>query len=138
MSQTLEHLEDNFRRVIADIRPQMLEKVIENWTSRLNYIRASRGSPMPEIIFKIATDVFATNSAMKEGFGRQNGMKLSLLHWSCTGYYAMGRYWISLLQSSRTHCRYFKQPALHLRGLELVVLPYFQGLATAIFQQDNA
>ncbi|GFX13198.1 hypothetical protein TNCV_2989621 [Trichonephila clavipes] len=41
------------RRVIADIRPQMLEKVIENWTSRLDYIRASRGSPMPEIIFEM-------------------------------------------------------------------------------------
>ncbi|GFU41513.1 DUF4817 domain-containing protein [Trichonephila clavipes] len=51
--QTLDHLEDNLRRVIADIRPQMLEKVIENWTSSLDYIRASRGSPMPEIIFKI-------------------------------------------------------------------------------------
>ncbi|GFU98566.1 DUF4817 domain-containing protein [Trichonephila clavipes] len=44
--QTLDHLEDNIRRVIADIRPQMLEKVIENWTSRLDYIRASRGSPV--------------------------------------------------------------------------------------------
>ncbi|GFV51933.1 hypothetical protein TNCV_1322861 [Trichonephila clavipes] len=51
--QTLDHLEDNIHRVIADIRPQMLEKVIENWTSRLDYIRASRGSPMPEIIFKM-------------------------------------------------------------------------------------
>ncbi|GFU69719.1 uncharacterized protein TNCV_1221071 [Trichonephila clavipes] len=51
--QTLDHLEDNIRRVIADIRPQMLEKVIENRTSRLDYIRASRGSPMPEIIFKM-------------------------------------------------------------------------------------
>ncbi|GFY14510.1 uncharacterized protein TNCV_1315641 [Trichonephila clavipes] len=51
--QTLDHLEDNIRRVIADIRPQMLEKVIENWTSRLDYIRASRGSPMPEIKFKM-------------------------------------------------------------------------------------
>ncbi|GFT69514.1 transposable element Tc3 transposase [Trichonephila clavipes] len=39
--QTLDHLEDNIRRVIADIRPQMLEKVIENRTSGLNYIRAS-------------------------------------------------------------------------------------------------
>ncbi|GFT79571.1 mariner Mos1 transposase [Trichonephila clavipes] len=28
--QTLDHLEDNIRRGIADIRPQMLEKVIEN------------------------------------------------------------------------------------------------------------
>ncbi|GFW75046.1 uncharacterized protein TNCV_447521 [Trichonephila clavipes] len=51
--QTLDHLEDNVRSVIADIRPQMLEKVIENWTSRLDYIRASRGSPMQEIIFKM-------------------------------------------------------------------------------------
>ncbi|GFV62155.1 transposase [Trichonephila clavipes] len=51
--QTLDHLEDNIRRVIADIWPQMLEKVIEHWTSRLDYIRASRGSPMSEIIFKM-------------------------------------------------------------------------------------
>ncbi|GFU97499.1 transposable element Tc3 transposase [Trichonephila clavipes] len=51
--QTPDHLEDNIRRLIADIRPQMLEKVIENWTSRLDYIRSSRGSPMPEIIFKM-------------------------------------------------------------------------------------
>ncbi|GFX46760.1 DUF4817 domain-containing protein [Trichonephila clavipes] len=51
--QTLDHLEDNIRRVIADIRPQMLEKVIENWTFGLDYIRASRGSPMPELIFKM-------------------------------------------------------------------------------------
>ncbi|GFY16430.1 transposable element Tc3 transposase [Trichonephila clavipes] len=39
--QTLDHLEDNICRVIADIRPQMLEKVIENRTSRWDYIRAS-------------------------------------------------------------------------------------------------
>ncbi|GFV63294.1 uncharacterized protein TNCV_1373911 [Trichonephila clavipes] len=51
--QTLDHLEDTIHRVISDIRPQMLEKVIENWTSRLDYIRASRGRPMPEIIFKM-------------------------------------------------------------------------------------
>ncbi|GFU86336.1 uncharacterized protein TNCV_4327321, partial [Trichonephila clavipes] len=51
--QTLGNLEDNIRRVIVDIRPQMLEKVIENWTSRLDYIRASRDSPMPKIIFKV-------------------------------------------------------------------------------------
>ncbi|GFT19293.1 putative DD41D transposase [Trichonephila clavipes] len=45
--QTLDHLEDNIRRVIADIRLQMLEKVIEKLTSRLDYIRASRSSHMP-------------------------------------------------------------------------------------------
>ncbi|GFX87458.1 hypothetical protein TNCV_1329931 [Trichonephila clavipes] len=57
--QKLDHLEDDIRRVIADIRPQMLEKVIENWTSRLDYIRASRGSPMPEIIFKICQVIYS-------------------------------------------------------------------------------
>ncbi|GFT73403.1 uncharacterized protein TNCV_150081 [Trichonephila clavipes] len=31
--QMLDHLEDNIRRVIADIRLQMLETVIEYWTS---------------------------------------------------------------------------------------------------------
>ncbi|GFV18830.1 DUF4817 domain-containing protein [Trichonephila clavipes] len=51
--QTRDHLEDNIRDVIADIRPQMLEKVIVIWTSRLDYIRASRGSSMPEIIYKM-------------------------------------------------------------------------------------
>ncbi|GFU52759.1 uncharacterized protein TNCV_1495741 [Trichonephila clavipes] len=48
--QTLDHLEDNFRRVIVDRRPQMLEKVIENWTS---FGSTSRGSLKPEIIFKM-------------------------------------------------------------------------------------
>ncbi|GFU76789.1 transposable element Tcb1 transposase [Trichonephila clavipes] len=33
------------------------------------------------------------------------------------GYYGMGWYWISLSHSSSTYCRYFKQPALHLRGV---------------------
>ncbi|GFU34505.1 transposable element Tc3 transposase [Trichonephila clavipes] len=51
--QTLDHLEDNIRRVIADIRPQMLEKVIENRISRLDYIRASCGNHLTEIIFKM-------------------------------------------------------------------------------------
>ncbi|GFV38170.1 uncharacterized protein TNCV_709931 [Trichonephila clavipes] len=51
--QTLDHLANNIRRVIADIRPQMLQKVIENWISRLDYIRASHCSRMPEIIFKM-------------------------------------------------------------------------------------
>ncbi|GFV09518.1 hypothetical protein TNCV_3159151 [Trichonephila clavipes] len=38
-------------------------------------------------------------------------------HWSCTEYYGMGRYWISLSHFSSTHCWYFKQPALHLRDV---------------------
>ncbi|GFU11882.1 transposable element Tcb2 transposase [Trichonephila clavipes] len=70
---TRDHLEDNIRRVIADIRPQMLEKVIENWTSRLDCIRASRGSPMPEIIFEMIWNRFLeTGSAgRRPGQGRR-------------------------------------------------------------------
>ncbi|GFU64387.1 transposable element Tcb1 transposase [Trichonephila clavipes] len=33
------------------------------------------------------------------------------------GYYGMGWYWISLSHFSSMHCRYFKQPTLHLRGI---------------------
>ncbi|GFT00902.1 putative mariner transposase [Trichonephila clavipes] len=51
--QTLDHLEDNIHRVIADIRHKCWKKLSEYWTSRLDYIRASRGSPIPEIIFKM-------------------------------------------------------------------------------------
>ncbi|GFW08790.1 DUF4817 domain-containing protein [Trichonephila clavipes] len=74
--QTLDHLEDNIRRVIADIRPQMLEKVIENWTSRLDYIRASRGSPMPDIIFKIwkYPRNLESPSVSSKGFGNDSQM----------------------------------------------------------------
>ncbi|GFX18248.1 hypothetical protein TNCV_4305491 [Trichonephila clavipes] len=73
--QTLDHLEDNIRRVIADIRPQMLEKVIENWTSRLDYIRASRGSPTPGIIFKI--DSFSLVEELLLDLIRRQGVRLS-------------------------------------------------------------
>lgn len=50
--ETIDALEENIRRVIADIRPQLLQKVVENWASRLEFIRASRGGHLPEIIFK--------------------------------------------------------------------------------------
>ncbi|GFW86677.1 transposable element Tc3 transposase [Trichonephila clavipes] len=76
--QTLDHLEDNIRLVIADIRPQMLGKVIENWTFRFDYIRASRGSPMPEIIFKIMRSIveeFRKTGNFDEVFARQRRIR---------------------------------------------------------------
>ncbi|GFV43589.1 uncharacterized protein TNCV_1613631 [Trichonephila clavipes] len=51
--QTLDHLEDNIRQCYCRYTATNVGKVIENWTSRLDYIRASRGSPLSEIIFKI-------------------------------------------------------------------------------------
>ncbi|GFV84399.1 hypothetical protein TNCV_2044471 [Trichonephila clavipes] len=47
----------------------MLEKVIENWTSRLDYIRASRGSPMPEIKLK---SVGSASSAASPTLGQDS------------------------------------------------------------------
>ncbi|GFS85314.1 hypothetical protein TNCV_75621 [Trichonephila clavipes] len=84
----LDHLEDNIRRVIADIRPQMLEKVIENWTSRLDYIRASRGSSSGSV------SPFHTTSPRfypRDGHGR---LSFSSLQWvdkyqACLG----SKYW---------------------------------------------
>ncbi|GFY03407.1 hypothetical protein TNCV_1173641 [Trichonephila clavipes] len=54
----------------------MLEKVIENWTSRLDYIRASRGSPMPEIIFKIIRSEHPPVSVVVWASGASSGVIL--------------------------------------------------------------
>lgn len=50
--ETVEHLEANIRRVIAEISPYLLKRVCENWTSRLRFVRASRGGHMPIIMQK--------------------------------------------------------------------------------------
>ena len=50
--ETLNDLEANIERVIGDINPQILEKVSENWVSRIRHVRASRGGHTPEVIFK--------------------------------------------------------------------------------------
>ncbi|GFU19841.1 uncharacterized protein TNCV_4283681 [Trichonephila clavipes] len=76
--QTLDPLEDNIRRVIADVRRQMLEKVIENWTSRLDYIRASHDSPMPEIIFKIVPRHVGFPGNVRENPKIQEGSRVVL------------------------------------------------------------
>ena len=49
---TLEALEANIVRVIQDIRPPLLEKVTQNWSDRMLFVRNSRGGHMPQIIFK--------------------------------------------------------------------------------------
>ncbi|CAH2087475.1 unnamed protein product [Euphydryas editha] len=51
--ETIDYLEDNICRFMPDIWPQMLGKVIENWTSRLDYVRTSCGGHMPEVTLKL-------------------------------------------------------------------------------------
>ncbi|GFV51749.1 uncharacterized protein TNCV_1321051 [Trichonephila clavipes] len=50
--QTLDHLEDNIRRLLP-IYDHKCWKSHRKLTPRMDYIRSSRGSPMPEIIFKM-------------------------------------------------------------------------------------
>ncbi|GFW54894.1 retrovirus-related Pol polyprotein from transposon 297 [Trichonephila clavipes] len=56
----------------------MLEKVIENWTSRLDYIRASRGSHMPGIIFKIHLQIKQNENIVNKINKYKNERKYSL------------------------------------------------------------
>lgn len=49
---TIEALEENIRREIGQIPVLMLERVIENWTLRMDELRRSRGQHLKEIIFK--------------------------------------------------------------------------------------
>ena len=49
---TSNDLDANIECVLAELWPKMLEKVVENWTSRICHIRASRSGHMPKVIFK--------------------------------------------------------------------------------------
>ncbi|GFT41424.1 transposable element Tc3 transposase [Trichonephila clavipes] len=51
------------------------------------------------------------------------------------GIMVWGWYWISLLHSSSTHCRYFKQPALHLRGVGVSCPSLPSGLGCSHFSK---
>ena len=49
----LEALNDNINCTLNKIRPEILGKVIENWTDPIRFIMISRGVHMQEIIFEI-------------------------------------------------------------------------------------
>ena len=50
--QSIDALEANITRVINGISADMLERLLENWTQRMDYVRASCGQHLNEIIFK--------------------------------------------------------------------------------------
>ena len=50
-SETIDALKDNIREAIDKIRQHTIGNVIKNWTDRLGYCIASRGSHLNEIIF---------------------------------------------------------------------------------------
>ncbi|GFW95868.1 hypothetical protein TNCV_1625281 [Trichonephila clavipes] len=90
-----------------------------------------------EVVF---TDESATprwSDLSQETPWREDAEKLRYAppHWSCTRYYGMGWYWghyrTRLVRISDT----FNTQRYICEVLEPVVLPYLQGLATAIFQR---
>lgn len=48
---TIDALKNNIRIAIDDIMPHTIENVLKNWTDRMGYVKASRGSHMNEIVF---------------------------------------------------------------------------------------
>ncbi len=48
---TIDALKTNIRDVIAEIQPHTIENVLKNWTDRMGWCMASRGSHMNEVVF---------------------------------------------------------------------------------------
>ena len=48
---SIEALKDNIREAIGEIQQHTIDNVLKNWTDRLGYCMASRGSHLNEIIF---------------------------------------------------------------------------------------
>lgn len=51
--QTLEQLKANIREVMAEIEPEMCEKVIENYLKRIESCKKSRGGHLNDIVFHV-------------------------------------------------------------------------------------
>ena len=48
---TIDALKDNIREAIGEIQSHTIDNVLKNWTGRVDYCTASRGSQLNEIIF---------------------------------------------------------------------------------------
>ena len=49
--ETIDALKDNIREAIGEIQLHTIDNVLKNWTDRVDYCMASRGSYLNEIIF---------------------------------------------------------------------------------------
>ena len=49
--ETIDALEENIREGIGEIQLHKIDNMIKNWTNRVGYCMASRGSHLNEIIF---------------------------------------------------------------------------------------
>ena len=51
MPETIDPLKDNVSETIGEIKLHTIDNVLKNWTDRVGYSMASRGSHLNEIIF---------------------------------------------------------------------------------------
>ena len=49
--ETIDALKNNIRAAIAEIKLHKIENLLKNWTDRIGYCMASRGSHLNEVIF---------------------------------------------------------------------------------------
>ena len=49
--ETIDALKENIREAIGEILQHIIDNVLKNWTDRVGYCMASRGSQLNEIIF---------------------------------------------------------------------------------------
>ena len=49
--ETIDALKDSIREVIGEIQLHRIDNVFQNWTDRMGYCMANRGSHLNEIIF---------------------------------------------------------------------------------------
>ena len=50
-SQTIDALKNNIREAVGEIKLHTIDNVLKNWTDRVGYCMANRGSHLNEIIF---------------------------------------------------------------------------------------
>ena len=51
MPETIDALKDNIREAIGEIQLHTIDNVLKNWTDRVGYCMANRGSYLNETIF---------------------------------------------------------------------------------------
>ena len=52
-AQTINGLQDNIERIIAEIQPDLCERFIENWLQRINAMKRSHAGHLNDIMFHI-------------------------------------------------------------------------------------
>ena len=73
---TIEHLKINIRQVMADIQPNMYQKVIENYLKNINACNISRGGHLNDLLF----NTFIIMSTFKLYNKKRNIMSTSILY----------------------------------------------------------